>query len=219
MVSKCHPCGTGLRGWHSCLEGYQLELDGACASIRGIYSWFSDHSGIVVSLPVVLSYLLTWYYPKSPDANATLNITDGCYLGRPWNDWAVTVYLNTFMEDIIQPVGWEAFDSARWVVVLNPSWSSRFLFLSFLLRVVLGSWIDANEPCSPRRCDVNYIFLVQADDHEYNILCWIQLYWYVPRDDLHSLEMFSDTQDPAETPQVVYPSNTFSLPNRPKNSQ
>ncbi|KAJ3876017.1 hypothetical protein F5051DRAFT_430114 [Lentinula edodes] len=36
-------------------------------------------------------------------------------------------------------------------------------------------------------------------------LCGIQLYWYIPPDDLHSLKMFSGTQDPAETPQVVYP--------------
>lgn len=60
-------------------------------------------------------------HKQSPDANATLNITDDCFLGRPWNDWAVTVYLNTFMEDIIEPVGFEPFDSARCVFLVAPT--------------------------------------------------------------------------------------------------
>ncbi|KAF9032134.1 carbohydrate esterase family 8 protein [Hymenopellis radicata] len=46
---------------------------------------------------------------RSPDANSTTDITKSCYLGRPWNDLATTVFLNTFMEDVIQPVGWTMF--------------------------------------------------------------------------------------------------------------
>ncbi|KAG7088759.1 hypothetical protein E1B28_012725 [Marasmius oreades] len=46
---------------------------------------------------------------RSPDANSTTNITQSCFLGRPWNDLATTVFLNVFMEDVIQPVGWTTF--------------------------------------------------------------------------------------------------------------
>ncbi|KAF8891513.1 pectin lyase fold/virulence factor [Mucidula mucida] len=46
---------------------------------------------------------------RSPDANSTTDITKSCYLGRPWNDLATTVFLNTFMEDVIQPIGWTTF--------------------------------------------------------------------------------------------------------------
>ncbi|EPQ54795.1 pectin lyase-like protein [Gloeophyllum trabeum ATCC 11539] len=50
---------------------------------------------------------------RSPDANAT-TVTDGkCYLGRPWNSLATTVYLNTYMDQSIAPVGWIQFDSTR----------------------------------------------------------------------------------------------------------
>ncbi|KAI0373805.1 carbohydrate esterase family 8 protein [Pilatotrama ljubarskyi] len=52
---------------------------------------------------------------RSPDANAT-TVTDGkCFLGRPWNDLATTVYLRTYMDESINPVGWTPFDSARCV--------------------------------------------------------------------------------------------------------
>ncbi|KAK7054335.1 hypothetical protein VNI00_003529 [Paramarasmius palmivorus] len=46
---------------------------------------------------------------RSPDANATTDITKKCFLGRPWNDLATTVFLNIFMEDVIQPTGWTTF--------------------------------------------------------------------------------------------------------------
>ncbi|EEB90465.1 hypothetical protein MPER_11326 [Moniliophthora perniciosa FA553] len=50
---------------------------------------------------------------RSPDANATTDITKKCFLGRPWNDLATTVFLNVFMEDVIQPAGWTAFSKSR----------------------------------------------------------------------------------------------------------
>ncbi|KAG6831333.1 hypothetical protein H0H92_011248 [Tricholoma furcatifolium] len=49
---------------------------------------------------------------RSPDANAT-TVTDGkCYLGRPWNALATTVYLNTYMDGSINAVGFIPFDAS-----------------------------------------------------------------------------------------------------------
>ncbi|PIL35188.1 hypothetical protein GSI_02978 [Ganoderma sinense ZZ0214-1] len=62
---------------------------------------------------------------RSPDANAT-TVTDGkCFLGRPWNDLATTVYLRTFMDESIEPVGWTPFDSAR-PVIMNTTFYAEF---------------------------------------------------------------------------------------------
>ncbi|KAF7332541.1 Carbohydrate esterase family 8 protein [Mycena kentingensis (nom. inval.)] len=46
---------------------------------------------------------------RSPDANASSPTTNRCFLGRPWNDLATTVFLSTFMDDSIIPVGWTLF--------------------------------------------------------------------------------------------------------------
>ncbi|GJJ13452.1 hypothetical protein Clacol_007706 [Clathrus columnatus] len=62
---------------------------------------------------------------RSPDANAT-TVTDGqCFLGRPWNDLATTIYLNTFMDDSIAPIGFIPFDSAR-PVIMNTTFYAEF---------------------------------------------------------------------------------------------
>ncbi|RPD56135.1 pectin lyase-like protein [Lentinus tigrinus ALCF2SS1-7] len=62
---------------------------------------------------------------RSPDANATA-VTDGkCFLGRPWNDLATTVYLRTFMDDSVNPVGWTPFDSAR-PVIMNTTFYAEY---------------------------------------------------------------------------------------------
>ncbi|KAI0345642.1 pectin lyase-like protein [Trametopsis cervina] len=53
---------------------------------------------------------------RSPDANATTITKDSCFLGRPWNDLATTVFLDTFMDDSIVPAGFKPFDSARPVI-------------------------------------------------------------------------------------------------------
>ncbi|KAI0075082.1 pectin lyase-like protein [Panus rudis PR-1116 ss-1] len=53
---------------------------------------------------------------RSPDANATTVTTGKCFLGRPWNDLATTVFLRTFMDDSIQPAGWTPFNSDRPVI-------------------------------------------------------------------------------------------------------
>ncbi|EMD39668.1 carbohydrate esterase family 8 protein [Gelatoporia subvermispora B] len=62
---------------------------------------------------------------RSPDANAT-TITEGkCFLGRPWNDLATTVYLRTFMDNSIEPAGFEPFDSAR-PVIMNTTFYAEY---------------------------------------------------------------------------------------------
>ncbi|KAI8986175.1 pectin lyase-like protein [Trametes punicea] len=62
---------------------------------------------------------------RSPDANAT-TVTDGkCFLGRPWNDLATTVYLRTYMDDSINPAGWTPFDSAR-PVIMNTTFYAEY---------------------------------------------------------------------------------------------
>ncbi|KAF8955293.1 pectin lyase-like protein [Flammula alnicola] len=62
---------------------------------------------------------------RSPDANATTVTNGKCFLGRPWNDLATTVYLRTFMDDSIQPVGWTPFDSAR-PVIMNTTFYAEY---------------------------------------------------------------------------------------------
>ncbi|KAJ7766480.1 carbohydrate esterase family 8 protein [Mycena maculata] len=71
------------------------------------------------------SYISSSTIMRSPDANAT-TVTDGlCFLGRPWNDLATTVYLNTFMDDSINAVGFEPFDSAR-PTIMNTTFYAEF---------------------------------------------------------------------------------------------
>ncbi|KAF9453118.1 carbohydrate esterase family 8 protein [Macrolepiota fuliginosa MF-IS2] len=62
---------------------------------------------------------------RSPDANATTVTNQKCFLGRPWNDLATTVYLNTFMDNSIRPEGWTPFDSAR-PVIMNTTFYAEF---------------------------------------------------------------------------------------------
>jgi len=62
---------------------------------------------------------------RSPDANATAVTAGKCFLGRPWNDLATTVYLRTFMDNSIQPVGWEPFDSSR-PVIMNTTFYAEY---------------------------------------------------------------------------------------------
>ncbi|PPQ88402.1 hypothetical protein CVT25_011281 [Psilocybe cyanescens] len=62
---------------------------------------------------------------RSPDANTTTVTADKCFLGRPWNDLATTVFLRTSMDDSIRPEGWTPFDSAR-PVIMNTTFYAEF---------------------------------------------------------------------------------------------
>jgi pectinesterase len=35
------------------------------------------------------------------------------YLGRPWRDYAKTIFLNTDMTDVVQPAGWDNWKKSR----------------------------------------------------------------------------------------------------------
>ncbi|KAF8073470.1 carbohydrate esterase family 8 protein [Lyophyllum atratum] len=62
---------------------------------------------------------------RSPDANTTTN-TDGlCFLGRPWNDLATTVFLNTNMDQSIRPAGWTPFGGTR-PTIFNTTFYAEF---------------------------------------------------------------------------------------------
>ncbi|KAJ3832117.1 pectin lyase fold/virulence factor, partial [Lentinula raphanica] len=91
----------------------------------GTAAWKGTNSSLTERVLRYGTYIADSRMIRSPDANVMLNITDDCYLGRPWNDWAVTVYLNTFMEDIIQPASWEPFDSAR-PTIMNTTFYAEY---------------------------------------------------------------------------------------------
>ncbi|VDB91794.1 unnamed protein product [Peniophora sp. CBMAI 1063] len=62
---------------------------------------------------------------RSPDANATTVTDHSCWLGRPWNDLATTVYLRTYMDDSVQPAGFEPWGSTR-PVIANTTFYAEF---------------------------------------------------------------------------------------------
>lgn len=62
---------------------------------------------------------------RSPDANATTVTAEQCFLGRPWNDLATTVFLRTYMDDSIAPPGFKPFDSAR-PVIMNTTFYAEY---------------------------------------------------------------------------------------------
>ncbi|EJF60997.1 pectin lyase-like protein [Dichomitus squalens LYAD-421 SS1] len=93
-------CGGGISAWKG------TNLTGAPGNRYGAYI---SNSRII----------------RSPDANATTVTAGKCFLGRPWNDLATTVYLRTFMDDSIAPAGWTPFDSAR-PVIMNTTFYAEF---------------------------------------------------------------------------------------------
>jgi pectin methylesterase-like acyl-CoA thioesterase len=62
---------------------------------------------------------------RSPDANVTTDIDGLCYLGRPWNDLATTVFLRTYMDQTIRPVGFTPFSTAR-PEILNTTFYAEY---------------------------------------------------------------------------------------------
>ncbi|KAF9468737.1 pectin lyase fold/virulence factor [Collybia nuda] len=71
------------------------------------------------------AYIANSQIIRSPDANTT-TVTKGlCYLGRPWNDLATTVFLNTTMDDSIRPAGWTPFGGTR-PTILNTTFYAEY---------------------------------------------------------------------------------------------
>ncbi|GJE97696.1 pectin lyase-like protein [Phanerochaete sordida] len=62
---------------------------------------------------------------RSPDANATTVTAEQCFLGRPWNDLATSVFLRTYMDDTVAPAGFKPFDSAR-PVIMNTTFYAEY---------------------------------------------------------------------------------------------
>ncbi|KAJ7134232.1 carbohydrate esterase family 8 protein [Mycena epipterygia] len=71
------------------------------------------------------AYISSSQIIRSPDANATTATNGLCFLGRPWNDLATTVYLDVFMDASVNPVGFEPFDSAR-PTIMNTTFYAEF---------------------------------------------------------------------------------------------
>ncbi|KAH8085963.1 carbohydrate esterase family 8 protein [Cristinia sonorae] len=63
---------------------------------------------------------------RSPDANMTTPTDGRCFLGRPWNDLATTVYLRTYMDESIAPAGWKPFNDDR-PVIQNTTFYAEYL--------------------------------------------------------------------------------------------
>ncbi|KAJ1305270.1 hypothetical protein OPQ81_000298 [Rhizoctonia solani] len=81
-------CGGGITAWKGTNE---TDAPG-------------NHYGVYVANSRII---------RSPDANAT-TVTDGkCYLGRPWNDLATSVYINTTMDQSINLQGFTPWGGAR----------------------------------------------------------------------------------------------------------
>ncbi|KAJ9121101.1 hypothetical protein QFC24_005082 [Naganishia onofrii] len=56
---------------------------------------------------------------RAPDAPATVNLTLASPLGRPWNNASRSIYLNTYMSDIVLPQGFIAWSDKEPRIVPN----------------------------------------------------------------------------------------------------
>ncbi|KDN43646.1 hypothetical protein RSAG8_06023, partial [Rhizoctonia solani AG-8 WAC10335] len=95
--------------WRSWFEKVTLA-NRACGG--GITAWKGtnetdapgNHYGVYVANSRIV---------RSPDANATTVTGGKCYLGRPWNDLATSVYINTVMDQSINLQGFTPWGGAR----------------------------------------------------------------------------------------------------------
>jgi pectin methylesterase-like acyl-CoA thioesterase len=103
----------------------------------GIVAWKGTNTSAADGTPYAPgnrygAYIADSRIVRSPDANATLDITGKCWLGRPWNDWATTVYLRTYMDDTIQPAGFEPFSTSR-PKIMNTTYYAEYDSYGMLL--------------------------------------------------------------------------------------
>lgn len=47
----------------------------------------------------------------APDLAMDLNSSFVCYLGRPWHNYSRTVYMQSYISDVINPLGWLAWNT------------------------------------------------------------------------------------------------------------
>ncbi|KAF8558296.1 carbohydrate esterase family 8 protein [Imleria badia] len=65
----------------------------------GITAWMGTpgtHNGVYIADSSII---------RSPDADPATMTTRSCYLGRPWNEYAVAVFFRNYMDDSINPAG------------------------------------------------------------------------------------------------------------------
>ncbi|KAG1743206.1 carbohydrate esterase family 8 protein [Suillus paluster] len=63
---------------------------------------------------------------RSPDANATTVTNAQCYLGRPWNSLAISVYLRTYMDESIHPAGFRPWTSRSTGTIPSTTYYAEF---------------------------------------------------------------------------------------------
>ncbi|KAG2108256.1 uncharacterized protein F5147DRAFT_695550 [Suillus discolor] len=88
--------------WHTGLDAYSYAVDtiiyGQTDSCDGsIAAWLGTEgtrNGVFIIDPKII---------RSLDANSTTVTNGQCYLGRPWNPLAITVYLHAYMDESIHP--------------------------------------------------------------------------------------------------------------------
>ncbi|KAJ7109072.1 pectin lyase-like protein [Mycena crocata] len=71
------------------------------------------------------AYISSSQIIRSPDANATTSTNGMCFLGRPWNDLATTVFLSTVMDASVRPAGFEPFGGDR-PTIMNTTFYAEF---------------------------------------------------------------------------------------------
>jgi len=85
-------CGGGITAWKGT---NQTDAPG-------------NHYGVYVANSRII---------RSPDANATTVTAGKCYLGRPWNDLATSVFLNTSMDASVALQGFTPWGGTRPTIV------------------------------------------------------------------------------------------------------
>jgi len=71
------------------------------------------------------------------------------YLGRPWRPHAMTVFLNTFMSEVVRPEGWHNWgDPAREKTVRYAEHGNHGPGANRALRVPWARWLSAEEAAS-----------------------------------------------------------------------
>jgi pectinesterase len=79
----------------------------ASASAAG--GFYFDYSSITATIP---SGPITSTANKSLSFSSTSQFANSCYLGRPWNQYAKVVYMNSVLNSHIKPAGWSEWSAS-----------------------------------------------------------------------------------------------------------
>lgn len=74
----------------------------------GITAWRGDPVD-----PLVGVYISNSNINRSPDASTLKPMEKACYLGRPWNVYSHSTYLNTYMSNIIADAGFKVWSKRQ----------------------------------------------------------------------------------------------------------